>query len=123
MTYTNIEEVLASYLIGNGIHCYPEVKKETDNNCVVYSKISTIRFRNQNKNVYMNKSHFLLSAYATSYSGVKALVKTIWEKLDMNTNTFQTSWISNEQDVMDIDSKLSRVDIDLMVLWCDGDLG
>lgn len=123
MAYTTIEEKLASYLTQNlTVKVYPLVKTEKDNNCVVYQKVSTVAKRTQSKSIYMNRTHFLLSAYSTTYSGVKGTVKKIWEKVDSNTSTFATSWISNEQDVIDIDSKLFRVDIDLYILWNDANL-
>lgn len=123
MAYSTIEEKLASYLTQNlTVKVYPLVKKETDNNCVVYQKVSTVAKRNHGKSVYMSRTHFLVSVYSNSYSGVKTTVKKLWEKVDGNTSAFATAWIENEKDVVDIDPKLFRVDVDVYVLWNDANL-
>ena len=123
MSYVSIEEKLASYLNSNlAVKAYPLVKKETDNSCVVYTNTGTVNYRNS-QGVFLKKTHFKLSTYATSYATVKATVKTLWTKLDGNKVDFATSYISNEQDIPDIDSKLFRVDVDLVILWHEGNLG
>jgi len=110
-----VEETLVSVLKSNSINAYPNVKKEGDNSCLVYQLVSDKPYRNS-QGIYLWKSHYLLSAYSTTYSAVKNLANSVISALDGNKNDFKTSWVTNVNDASDIDAKLSRVDIDLFIL-------